>query len=98
MGNNHIWKKRSYYGKLLHRKIILLNKILGDEIKKGIQADFEKIATFSRTIDYSVQVQLSNITRIEDIDMLQKMEGVEVDSSHAVQEIPTNKSADNIFN
>lgn len=92
MGTN--WKNRSTYGNILKRKIIRLDKVLkGIAEKEEItEKEMETYLTISKVQDYSIQVQLSNIKRVEDFEILERMERIEHDrrsSNPALQESET---------
>ncbi len=79
----HGWKKRSLYGNQMLKKIKKLSKQFDTELSED-KPDITKLSQYTKMYGYLVQVQLSNINKIEEFEMLQKMEGVE--SDHKYQE------------
>jgi len=74
MGTN--WKTRGHYGSMLQNKIDRLNKELtqvGDR-KKMNAKQLAKYMAISKTQDYSIQVQMSNIKAVEEFQTLEKLE------------------------
>lgn len=81
---------------ILYRKIQKLSA-KWDEVEKT-NDNPELLIKLSSSLGYLIQVQNGYITRVEDIDMLEKMEGIEKDDSvTTVQETPTIESTDRIF-
>jgi len=75
------WKTRGTYGLILYRKIKKLNKKFNAEIDSA-KPNYELLFNYSKAMDYSIQVQLTNINKVEEFEMLQKMEGVESDHQY----------------
>ena len=92
------WKNRSTYGRILSKKIKKFDTILEEmaetleETGEPTADDIKLYLDVSKTQDYSIQVQLSNIKRIEDFEILEKMEN---DRGPTSREIPTTEAIQN---
>jgi len=62
------WKKRSLYGNQLLTKIKKISKLLNEAIEKD-NPDVVTIGHYCKMYGYLVQVQLSNISKVEEFDM-----------------------------
>jgi len=71
-----MWKNRGSYGIILYRKIQRLDKLLKTLNKKESLTEHEikLYMDISKTQDYAIQVQLTNVKRVEDFEILEKME------------------------
>lgn len=67
------WKSRGVYGSILYRKIKKLDKKFNREMESE-QPDPQLLFNYSRALDYSIQIQLSNISKVEEFDMVEIME------------------------
>ena len=67
------WKSRSTYGSILYRKIKKLNKKFNNEINSE-QSNPSLLFNYSKALDYSIQVQLTNISKVEEFDMMEIMD------------------------
>jgi len=77
------WRKRETYGSILYRKIKkqnkLFNTLFDNAVTEENKIDIEKLdmnalSQASRDLDYSMQVQLSNINKAEELELEEIME------------------------
>jgi len=69
----HGWKKRSLYGNQMLTKIKKISKLLNLELNKEIP-DMTNLSTYTKMYGYLTQVQLSNISKVEEFDMMEIMD------------------------
>ena len=81
------WKKRSLYGNQLLTKIKKISKLLNTEIEKEIP-DVVTIGHYCKMYGYLVQVQLSNISKVEEFDMSEIMDRYN-EHKERIQEVST---------
>ena len=70
---SHAWKKRSLYGNQVLTKIRKFSVLLDKELKQK-EPDIEKLNLLTRNYGYLIQTQLSNISKVEEFDMLEIMD------------------------
>jgi len=68
------WKNRSTYGLVLKTKLEYLMTLFEREANKKEGFDINTIINLSRSIDFNISVQLSNIRSIEEFETLEKLE------------------------
>ncbi len=67
------WKNRGTYGLVLKRKLEFLMELFMIEAGKK-RLNFDRITNLSRTIDFNISIQLSNIRATEEIKALKDLE------------------------
>jgi len=80
------WKSRGTYGQILYRKIKRLNKKFIEQMDSD-SPDHSLLFNYSKALDYSIQTQLSNITKVEEFDMSEIMMRY-YEYKERVQEVP----------
>jgi len=70
---NKSWKNRGVYGVALRKKLDYLLSLFEVECKKE-KPNIPIIIDLSRSIDFNISVQLSNIRAIEEFETLEKLE------------------------
>jgi hypothetical protein len=89
------WRERKLYGNILLKKIRKQNKIFDSLYLEGLteegkidtnKMDMDKLALASRVLDYSMQVQLSNINKMEEMEMEEIM-GADIDNQAAISKV-----------
>lgn len=73
MVHKHKWKKRSLYGNQLLKKIKKISKIINTELSKD-KLNVDTLAQYTKMYGYLTQIQLSNISKIEEFDMSEIMD------------------------
>jgi len=69
------WKNRGSYGLVLKRKLEHLMVLFEEEANKNpIDFDMKNIIDLSRSIDFNVSVQLTNIKAVEDFIIMEAWE------------------------
>jgi len=77
------WRPRGTYGSILYRKIKkqekIFNTLFDNAVTEDNKIDVEKLdmnalSQASRDLDYSMQVQLSNINKAEELELEEIME------------------------
>lgn len=86
---SHAWKKRSLYGNQVFKKIRKFSILLDKELKED-KPDIEKLGQLARMYGYLTQVQLSNISKVEEFDMMEIMDRYN-EHQEGVQEISQGK-------
>lgn len=84
------WKGRGTYGMILYRKIKKLEIKFTKEIDRE-QPDPQLLFNYSKALDYSIQVQLTNISKLEEFDMMEIMDRYHEQREERIQEIPESK-------
>ena len=68
------WKNRGTYGAALRMKLEYLMKLFEGEANKKENFNIDTIMSLSRTIDFNISIQLSNIRAVEEIKALKDLE------------------------
>lgn len=91
---NQRWKQRGTYGHILSRKIKKLEKKFNEQINSD-EPDSDLLFNYSKALDYSIQIQLSNISKVEEFDMLEIMDRYN-EHKERIQKVSTTISPERI--
>ena len=69
----NMWKNRSTYGNILYRKVKRLYKRYLTEDKKE-KPDYHLMFQLSHAIDSTINIQLRNVNKVEEYEMLERVE------------------------